>query len=117
MEKQFKKVELLEGQPVFDRKNKSFGHIINNYGNPYDGDLGEVRLDSNGNQSIFEFDSEWNVIGYNLVRIQDMTETELLAAVVEAETSGGFILRKLKPVVPFDAFRKHTAIKANVVNA
>lgn len=89
-----KLVEFLPGQPVYDKRNKSFGIVLDNYGDPVFGDGGEVRLDSDGNQGLFEYDKDWNRIGYNLVRLQDMTEKETLAAVAEAEQNHGLLITR-----------------------
>ena len=44
MEKQFE-----NGEIVFDELNQCYGVVLNNYGNNH---LGEIRLDSDGNQPI-----------------------------------------------------------------
>jgi hypothetical protein len=54
------------GQVVWDKTNKVYGVVLNNSGNQTDGSRGELRLDSDGNQDIFSYDKENNVIGYNL---------------------------------------------------
>jgi hypothetical protein len=73
---------------VYDRKNKCFATVIDDMGDPLNGDRGEIRLDSDGMQPIFEYDKNNNRIGYNLVRIQDMSEAYLLAACQEAQEHG-----------------------------
>lgn len=55
------------GDLVYDKKNEHYGIILNNYGDPINGDSGEIRLDSDGNQSIYEYDDKYNRIGYNIV--------------------------------------------------
>lgn len=64
----FKKIYKFEiGDIVWDKGNKTYGVVLNNYENSIDGGRGEIRLDSDGNQSIFKFDKNSKEIGYNLV--------------------------------------------------
>ena len=46
------------GDIVWDKGHKSYGTVMNNYGDPLNGDGGEIRLDSEGNQYIFEYDEQ-----------------------------------------------------------
>jgi hypothetical protein len=64
----FKKQYKFEvGDIVWDKGNKSYGVVLNNFDNPIDGDRGEIRLDSDGRQTIFKTDKNYKEIGYNLV--------------------------------------------------
>jgi hypothetical protein len=64
----FKKQYKFEvGDIVWDKGNKSYGVVLNNFDNPIDGDRGEIRLDSDGMQTIFKTDKNYKEIGYNLV--------------------------------------------------
>ena len=49
------------GDIVYDKTHKCYGVVLNNYGDPINGLFGEIRLDSDGNQSIRCED------GYNIV--------------------------------------------------
>jgi hypothetical protein len=55
-----------EGQVVWDLANKSYGVVLNNFGDPKNGDRGEIRLDSDGMQSIYDYP---DTSKYNLVPI------------------------------------------------
>lgn len=56
------------GDVVWDRGNKSYGVVLNNFDDPSNGDRGDVRLDSDGMQPIHKYDKSYeNIIGYNLV--------------------------------------------------
>lgn len=61
------KYEFYNGDVVWDRGNKSYGVILNNFYNANDGSGGEIRLDSDGMQSIFKYDKDSKITGYNLV--------------------------------------------------
>jgi hypothetical protein len=53
---------------VWDKSNKIYGVVLNNYGDESEGGDGELRLDSDGVQSIFTYDKESNQKEYyNLV--------------------------------------------------
>jgi hypothetical protein len=62
-------VEFKLGDIVWDKGNESYGIVMNAYGDSKEGDGGEIRLDSDGNQSIFTFDKDWNISGYNLNKL------------------------------------------------
>jgi hypothetical protein len=55
-----------EGQVVWDLGNKSYGVVLNNFGDSKNGDRGEIRLDSDGMQSIYDYP---DTSKYNLVPI------------------------------------------------
>ena len=61
------KYEFYDGDVVWDRGNKTYGVVLNNFGNPNNGEGGEIRLDSDGMQSIFEYDDNGKTGKYNLV--------------------------------------------------
>lgn len=65
----FKKQYKFEvGDVVWDKSNKTYGVVLNNFDNPKEGARGEIRLDSDGMQSIFEFNKDFTKeTGYNLV--------------------------------------------------
>ena len=64
------------GDVVWDKGNKDYGVVLNNYGDPVNGESGEIRLDSDGNQSIFEYDKKtWKNTGYNLVKLGEKGDT------------------------------------------
>jgi hypothetical protein len=85
---QFKLIPLTIDTVVYDKIHKSFGTVIDDFSDPINGDRGEIRLDSDGMCAMFEYDTKHNLIGYALIRIQDMTEKELLAACKEAQDHG-----------------------------
>jgi hypothetical protein len=55
-----------EGQVVWDLGNKTYGVVLNNFGDPKNGKQGEIRLDSDGIQSIYDYP---DTSKYNLVPI------------------------------------------------
>ena len=61
------KYEFYNGDVVWDLANASYGVVLNNFDNPTNGEGGEIRLDSDGVQSIFKYDKNSEPIGYNLV--------------------------------------------------
>jgi hypothetical protein len=61
--------EFNEGDKVFDKEHNSYGTVLDNYGNPTEGDRGDIRLDSDGNVSIYQYDKDWNKSGYNLIKV------------------------------------------------
>jgi len=68
-----------KGDKVFDKLHQSYGIVLDNYGDPVNGDGGDIRLDSDGNVPIHQYDKNWNIIGYNLVKVENdnIKETEL----------------------------------------
>jgi hypothetical protein len=55
------------GSVVWDKTHKTYGVVLNNYGDETYGSHDEIRLDSDGNQNIHTYDKKWNNNGYNLV--------------------------------------------------
>jgi len=68
-----------KGDKVFDKLHQSYGTVLDNYGDPVNGDGGDIRLDSDGNVPIHQYDKNWNIIGYNLTKVENnnIKETEL----------------------------------------
>jgi hypothetical protein len=57
------KYEFPIGQVVWDKGNKTYGVVLNNFGDPENGDRGEIRLDSDGMQSIRNYpDTKYNLV-------------------------------------------------------
>lgn len=63
------------GDIVYDTENGRYGLVMNNYGDAYNGDSGDIRLDSDGNQAIYTHNAAGDRIGYNLVKM-DMSKPE-----------------------------------------
>jgi hypothetical protein len=61
-------VEFNVGDVVWNKEDKRYGVVMDNYDNKTDGNRGEIRLDSTGNTYIFEYDKKSNRNGYNLVK-------------------------------------------------
>lgn len=61
--------EFNAGDVVWQKDEKRFATVMNNYGSSTNGDSGEIRLDTTGNTSIFSFDKKSKPIGYNLVKL------------------------------------------------
>jgi len=62
------KYKFPNGSVVWDKSNKIYGVVLNNFGNESEGGDGELRLDSDGMQSIFKYDKKSNKTQkYNLV--------------------------------------------------
>jgi hypothetical protein len=59
------------GDMVFDKEHNSYGTVLDNYGDEINGDRGDIRLDSDGNVQIWQYDKDWNTIGYNIIKIND----------------------------------------------
>ena len=51
------------GDIVWDHTHKWYGVVLNNYGDPINGNRGEIRLDSDGNQPI-RGDKGYNLVPY-----------------------------------------------------
>jgi hypothetical protein len=76
-------VEFNVGDIVWDKGNKTYGTVMNNFGDPINGDGGELRLDSDGMQVIFLYDKSYeNRIGYNLVKLGDKGDAGKFTPVV-----------------------------------
>ncbi len=56
-----------QGDVVWDEEHKDYGVVIDNYGDPFNGNGGEIRLDSDGNVNIYTYDKDWKRNGYNLI--------------------------------------------------
>jgi hypothetical protein len=57
------KYEFPIGQVVWDKGNETYGVVLNNFGDPENGDRGEIRLDSDGMQSIKNYaDTKYNLV-------------------------------------------------------
>jgi hypothetical protein len=62
------KYKFPNGSVVWDKTNKTYGVVLNNFGNESEGGRGDLRLDSDGIQSIFHYDKKFNQTQeYNLV--------------------------------------------------
>jgi hypothetical protein len=59
------------GDMVYDKEHSSYGTVLDNYGDEINGDRGDIRLDSDGNVGIWQYDKDWNTTGYNLVKVND----------------------------------------------
>ena len=76
-------VEFNVGDVVWDKGNKTYGTVMNNFGDPINGNDGELRLDSDGMQVIFSYDKDYkNRIGYNLVKLGDKGDAGKFTPVV-----------------------------------
>lgn len=63
-------VEFNVGDVVWQKDEKRYAIVMNNYGNPVNGDGGEIRLDTSGNTMIFTYDPKtYENTGYNLVKL------------------------------------------------
>ena len=63
-------VEFNVGDIVWQKDEKRYATVMNNYGNPVNGDGGEIRLDTSGNTMIFTYDPKtYENTGYNLVKL------------------------------------------------
>jgi hypothetical protein len=49
-------VEFNVGDTVWQKDEKRYATVMNNYGDPINGDYGDIRLDTTGNTSIYTFD-------------------------------------------------------------
>jgi hypothetical protein len=68
-------VEFNVGDIVWDKGNKDYGTVMNNYGDSINGESGEIRLDSDGNQTIFTYDKNYKNTGYNLIKLGENGDT------------------------------------------
>ena len=102
-------VEFNVGDIVWDKGNKRYGTVMNNYGDPINGESGEIRLDSDGNQTIFTYDKNYKNTGYNLVKLGEKGDMGKFTPDVLADTKArakGMIdnskaSKYLKPNVPY----------------
>ncbi len=61
-------VEFNAGDIVWQKDEKRYGTVMNNYGDPINGDGGDLRLDTTGNTNIFTYNKKYDRTGYNLVK-------------------------------------------------
>ena len=64
------------GDIVWQKDEKRYGTVINNYGDPINGDGGEIRLSTTGNTVIFTYNKDFTKrTGYNLVKLGEKGDT------------------------------------------
>jgi hypothetical protein len=68
-------VEFNVGDTVWQKDEKRYATVMNNYGDPINGDGGDIRLDTSGNTSIFTYDKNYENTGYNLVKLGEKGDT------------------------------------------
>jgi hypothetical protein len=75
-------VEFNVGDTVWQKDEKRYATVMNNYGDPINGDYGDIRLDTTGNTSIYTFDpnrkspaTASNATGYNLIKVGEKGDT------------------------------------------
>ena len=75
-------VEFNVGDIVWQKNEKGYGTVMNNYGDPINGDYGDIRLDTTGNTSIYSFDPKRKTpatietaTGYNLFKLGEKGDT------------------------------------------
>ena len=75
-------VEFNAGDTVWQKDEKRYATVMNNYGDPINGDYGDIRLDTTGNTSIYTFDRNRKTpatvntaTGYNLVKVGEKGDT------------------------------------------
>jgi len=78
-------VEFNAGDIVWQKDDKRYATVMNNYGDPVNGDYGEVRLDTTGNTSIYTYDKKYQSTGYNLVKLGEKGDTGKFTPEVVAE--------------------------------
>jgi hypothetical protein len=58
------------GDTVWQKDEKRYATVMNNYGDPLNGDRGDIRLDTSGNTMIFTYNAKtYENTGYNLVKL------------------------------------------------
>ena len=62
-------IEFSIGDTVWQKDEKRYATVMNNYGDSLEGSNGDVRLDTTGNTPIFTWDKDYVVNGYNLVKL------------------------------------------------
>jgi hypothetical protein len=83
-------VEFNAGDVVWQKDEKRYATVMNNYGDAINGDGGEIRLDTTGNTNIFTYDKKtYENTGYNLVKLGEKGDTgkftpEVLAKMKES---------------------------------
>ena len=68
-------VEFNAGDTVWQKDEKRYATVMNNYGDPVNGDRGDIRLDTSGNTNIFTYDKKYNRTGYNLIKVGEKGDT------------------------------------------
>jgi gas vesicle protein len=75
-------VEFNVGDTVWQKDEKRYATVMNNYGDPINGDYGDIRLDTTGNTSIYTFDPNRKspatvntATGYNLIKVGEKGDT------------------------------------------
>jgi len=65
-------VKFNTGDVVWQKDEKRYATVMNNYGNAISGDSGDIRLDTSGNTIIFTYDEKtFENTGYNLIKLGD----------------------------------------------
>jgi hypothetical protein len=79
-------VEFNAGDIVWQKDEKRYAFVMNNYGDPINGSDGEIRLDTSGNTMIFTYDPKtYENTGYNLVKLGEKGDTGKFTPEVLAE--------------------------------
>ena len=85
-------VEFNTGDVVWQKDEKRYATVMNNYGDPINGDYGDIRLDTTGNTSIYTFDRNRKTpatvntaTGYNLIKVGEKGDTGKFTPEVLAE--------------------------------
>jgi hypothetical protein len=85
-------VEFNAGDVVWQKDDKGYATVMNNYGDPINGDYGDVRLDTTGNTSIYSHDPKRktpatiaNATGYNLIKVGEKGDAGKFTPEVLAE--------------------------------
>ena len=68
-------VEFNAGDTVWQKDEKRYATVMDNYGDPVNGSGGDIRLDTSGNTNIFTYDKKYNRTGYNLVKVGEKGDT------------------------------------------
>jgi hypothetical protein len=85
-------VEFNAGDIVWQKDEERYATVMNNYGDPINGNYGNIRLDTTGNTSIYTFDPNRKspatvntATGYNLVKLGEKGDTGKFTPEVVAE--------------------------------
>jgi len=79
-------VEFNAGDIVWQKDEKRYAFVMNNYGDPINGSSGEIRLDTTGNTPIFTYNKDFTKeTGYNLVKLGEKGDTGKFTPEVLAE--------------------------------
>jgi len=104
------KYKFPNGSVVWDKSNKIYGVVLNNFGNEYEGGDGELRLDSDGIQSIFRYDKESNQREYYNLVPYGSVEDEGNGNLKEAKESAKRIIELAKSTKD----KEHTAYYTDI---